>query len=158
MPDSVPYLLPQHRFPNRLDKLRRAAVEIALSEGEFAPAGERGCAIEALFGGFRIRYFSPFQHRTNWKPADWDNKRVAFCVHRLLILRHGPFLSLSWRAPASVLPEPKYPELDVKIFFDPSKSHWDQQLRERWDSFKARKAKSEKQMPVAVQLRQKRFD
>jgi hypothetical protein len=89
MPDSVPYLLPQHRFPNRLDKLRRAAVEIALSEGEFAPAGERGCAIEALFGGFRIRYFSPFQHRTNWKPADWDNKRVAFCVHRLLILRHG---------------------------------------------------------------------
>jgi hypothetical protein len=161
MPDSVPYVLPQHRFPNRLHNVRRTGIEIALSEGVFGRILGRGAMIEARLNDFRILYFTPFNHPTNWNCVDWANEHVRLSLYGLRISSNrGSCLSLYWKG--SVLcpdHEPKRPELEVVWFPDPSEDDWDRQLRSEWESRKRRRAELEarfKELPTTVHPRRKR--
>lgn len=127
---SLPLTLPELRFPKRLERVRRAGVEIAQSIGQFSSNVGRGRLIRAQFNDFRFIYFTPFNQPTAWQGIDWDDRRVRLFLHGLKIsYDRGTCLNVSWDN------EEQY----VQWFRDPSEDDWDRRLRRLWEEVKKRR-------------------
>jgi hypothetical protein len=153
--EMSPYVPPQLRFPNRLEKVRQAGVGIALSRGSFAPTPGGGCVLDAFLNHFWIRYLTTFHHPMS---ADWDNDRRGL----LISSNDGICLRVYWteHAVVSNQPEMKKPELEVEAFLAPSKDnwHWDQRLRRIWAKLKRAKLDAGfEELPITVRLRPRRI-
>ena len=118
------HVLPELRFPNRLEKVRRVGVEIARAEGQFGrPVGGR--LIKAEFDGFRISYFTPLNQPTDWPGIDWKDRRIQLSLHGLVISRGlRGCLSIFWDE------HDRY----IRWFRNPTTDNWDKRIRQAWDS------------------------
>jgi hypothetical protein len=116
------HVLPELRFPNRLEGARRVGVEIVRSVGQV------GRPATAEFRGFRIQYFTPFNQPRLWVGIDWSSNHVRLFLSGLTISDdRGRCLNILWDKN----------EQHVRSFRDPSVDDWDRQLRRWWRKFTA---------------------
>lgn len=119
-------LPPEERFPNRLEKVRRTAIEIARSIGRFEKRVGHARPVSASFREFRISFYTPFSPPTHWLRDRWADRNVRLSLHGLLI-HNGPnlFLKMLWSGDCQIVDE----------FLDPDEDDWDRRLRNQWADF-----------------------
>jgi hypothetical protein len=120
MPEPFQYVPPHLRFPNRLEKVRRAGIEVARTIGQLAPKVR---LIKARVEDFDVSYFTPFNQPRHWPSVDWDNRYIRLKLYGLGISSdRGTCLEVWWTNK----------EQWVRWFRDPTDDEWDRRFRKQW--------------------------
>jgi hypothetical protein len=114
-------MLPYERYPNRVKKATRAAVEIVRTVGWFGPQIGEGRPFRAELADFNIIFFTPFNRPSTWIGIDWQDIRIRHSLYGLSISYDAKScLSLVWDQHWR----------QIRWFRNPVADDWDRRLRD----------------------------